>query len=600
MDIDLYAGSWGKLGSMENEGGSSEQPVVAAQNAPPIDERFCAGWTPTSDDVRAELVAVLDRDRSHVGRIYRQLQQKPDAERISAERISKYSLVRYLLAPAYSTGAIRSYKVGFIALLDGEPPKDPWELSATGELCRELLKSCNLSEPADFYIRGKLLEIGGLRIGHEKPSAEVRAGLVALLESDPGEYGIFYRGIISGQDPAAIFAEYRLSASFLARIDSRLTPKRLAIYSCRIMIYNYKILMRGLLDGIIINPSTFSDVGKMAARLLRSSNPNGAVRSYLETTVAEAKKAKEADGPSREVGQIPSIWSRTSSLWRLSVGTVIAALIIGGLNLGYINTVALGIGYIALNGAALAGLLAYLVYANDKGQPIHPWTVMLAITALIVGSVGLPSLAFLAAGGGDEAFYSNFLNIYHRPLGLFEEILFILVPALLIAVPSKLRSINLDLQAATTQTQKALPRMLAVVAAIITSFYILLLHFDNGPLRTIKVGPLIAGTIFTVLLLIPWYSSIVRTCWRHELSTVFDPKNVLRPLHQMTLEVWSVSKRHFSRKFNLDILADRFLREDPAEANADSEKVGAGDVGPGDTYNCEKCHDQHDQQPGHE
>jgi hypothetical protein len=205
-------------------------------------------------------------------------------------------------------------------------------------------------------------------------------------------------------------------------------------------------------------------------------------------------------------------------------------------------------------------LLAYMARTLDKGQPIRPWMIMLTSMSLIVGSVGLPSLAFLAANGGGEPFLDTLSDIFRRPLGLLEELLFVLVLGLLIVVPSALRSADLDMATASPQAQKALPRILATVTAVLTGLYILLLHFSGGPLRTIRPGPLVAGMIFTVLLLVPWYASIARTSWRQELSKIFDPKVLVRPLRQIIMEVWSASRNAFSHALYIDVITDQLAK----------------------------------------
>lgn len=52
-----------------------------------------------------------------------------------------------------------------------------------------------------------------------------------------------------------------------------------------------------------------------------------------------------------------------------------------------------------------------------------------------------------------------------------------------------------------------------------TGIYILLLHFGNGPLSNknsnIGTSMLIAGIIFTIVLLVPAYKSLARTRWQY-------------------------------------------------------------------------------------
>jgi hypothetical protein len=85
----------------------------------------------------------------------------------------------------------------------------------------------------------------------------------------------------------------------------------------------------------------------------------------------------------------------------------------------------------------------------------------------------------------------------------------------LVGVPQRLFNIKLDVQS-------ILLGLITAAASVVTGAYIVLLHFGGGPLSKVNLGPLIVGTILTVVLVAPVYKSLVRGCWRNGISGMFN------------------------------------------------------------------------------
>ena len=111
----------------------------------------------------------------------------------------------------------------------------------------------------------------GLDVGPVRPTDDVRAELVALLEADESRLGQVYRGLQRGLDAAAIAEELGVGTSNF--------------------VWNNERFAKTLLDG---NLPTAPTVALGAARkfrsILRSSHLSAAARSYLETNLQELER----------------------------------------------------------------------------------------------------------------------------------------------------------------------------------------------------------------------------------------------------------------------------------------------------------------------
>jgi hypothetical protein len=141
-------------------------------------------------------------------------------------------------------------------------------------------------------------------------------------------------------------------------------------------------------------------------------------------------------------------------------------------------------------------------------------------------------LAFMAAGGSGslnldifEASQSS--QSSQGSLGSVEDFLLLFIVVLLVWIPQVFFRIQLDMSG-TGKAQRVLLTLITVASCIMTGIFILLLHFGDGPLGSVKVGVLVIGAIGTMLLVAPPYRAVARLCWQHGLSGAFS----LRALKQ--------------------------------------------------------------------
>jgi hypothetical protein len=136
------------------------------------------------------------------------------------------------------------------------------------------------------------------------------------------------------------------------------------------------------------------------------------------------------------------------------------------------------------------------------------WGCATFLTAIVFFTWTLASLVTNGSQGSYKAFVDNFTT------NQFEPVLLLAIIWILVGVPQRLSKINLDVQS-------ILLGLITAAASVVTGAYILLLHFGGGPLGKINLGPLIIGTILTVVLVAPAYKSLARGCWRNGISKIF-------------------------------------------------------------------------------
>ena len=163
----------------------------------------------------------------------------------------------------------------------------------------------------------------------------------------------------------------------------------------------------------------------------------------------------------------------------------------------------------------------------------------LAVTAVVVGVVyaislaillATESLAFLAGGGsGPSPTSSTWSSAFsgNGAIGNDELAITIAALGLLLWIPHLLFRINLDMDG-KDGVQDTLLAVITAGACVLTGTYVVLLHFANGPLRSVHIGTLLAGTLFTLVLVAPYYRALARTCWRRGLPLAVNPKAVAR------------------------------------------------------------------------
>jgi len=158
-------------------------------------------------------------------------------------------------------------------------------------------------------------------------------------------------------------------------------------------------------------------------------------------------------------------------------------------------------------------LLAMAIWAAIKGRrrqlrligQFLAWIIGFNLSITIIGLIA-SSLALLATTGAQSV--AIYASSYPTRLAGY------LIAAaiwLLMGVPHQAHTIGLDKEGRGS-AQGLLLALLTAAACIFTGAYIGLLHYSA--LRKIHIGQLAVGTIFTIVLLAPYYKSLARACWR--------------------------------------------------------------------------------------
>jgi hypothetical protein len=172
----------------------------------------------------------------------------------------------------------------------------------------------------------------------------------------------------------------------------------------------------------------------------------------------------------------------------------------------------------------------------------------LAVTAVVVAVVyassfaillATESLAFLAASGsGSSPTSSTWSSVYSEngAVSTDELAITVAVLGLLLWIPHLLFRIKLDIDG-KDGVQGTLLAVITAGACALTGTYIILLHFADGPLRSVHVGTLVAGTLFTLVLVAPYYRALARTCWRRGMPLALNPKAIARRMRDTVREL---------------------------------------------------------------
>lgn len=193
--------------------------------------------------------------------------------------------------------------------------------------------------------------------------------------------------------------------------------------------------------------------------------------------------------------------------------------------------IALFPGILIVNLAVAVWVWALVVTVRDRRRR-HKYLTLAgtarAVAAFLVVylfvAYGPMALQFIATGGGGTGGLGSHASSTFGLIEGFATIALALVTVwLLVGVPQRLFRIKLDLDGAQ-ELQPVLLGLLTAAASGLAAIYILLLHFDGGPLSGVRLGQLIAGIIGTVLLIAPLYRSLARACWRRGASGVFSPR----------------------------------------------------------------------------
>jgi len=135
------------------------------------------------------------------------------------------------------------------------------------------------------------------------------------------------------------------------------------------------------------------------------------------------------------------------------------------------------------------------------------------ITVIVALLVILALLSFLVTNGQGFAPASKGHGHSYGPaaLGWAEAVLGLALIWLLFGVPHQAYKVRLDKDG---YAQRVLVGVITVAACILTGILLLSLHFGNGALSNLRMGPLITGIVFTVVLTAPIYKSVAQATWR--------------------------------------------------------------------------------------
>ena len=200
---------------------------------------------------------------------------------------------------------------------------------------------------------------------------------------------------------------------------------------------------------------------------------------------------------------------------------------------------------------ALAGFLLMLVFLLVW----LPYTLILfvrllvnltnRVTIIVIASLSViyflafpPFLVFLATNGGSSV-SAAFPVLDPRTwthAGWFRsiELTFLLLPPMLLLVYPAWAHKWLPWKSTSRPTRNFITRVLATGALLSSGIFVFMLHFRGGPLSGVPSGPLAVGILFAVVLLAPYYRSIIRAFWK---STSIDPERSRAVLKNVLKEV---------------------------------------------------------------
>lgn len=169
---------------------------------------------------------------------------------------------------------------------------------------------------------------------------------------------------------------------------------------------------------------------------------------------------------------------------------------------------------------SIVGLLmiARVLERNGRELPKFRWVLLLSIAfgAIFVIFQGLATLSSGGVYGVDNSSQNAFE---------VEKDMLIAAGWLVLGIPHRAFRIRLD-RDGDGYAQRVLLKLLVAIASALTGVAILLLHFGNGPLKSVDGRALFVGTIFTVVLIAPIYMSAARRCWQLGIQNL-SPKHVI-------------------------------------------------------------------------
>jgi len=186
---------------------------------------------------------------------------------------------------------------------------------------------------------------------------------------------------------------------------------------------------------------------------------------------------------------------------------------------------------------------AWVVAARDRRRRNQRLTIRRILTVTvgvisgyvafsIVFSLWAWTLAVLVTAGGFSGSPISDSPAYYK----FELVIVLTILAVVVWIPNRLFKLKPGLDD-NENVRRVLLALMTVTASILTGVYILTLHFGGGQLSKIRWGPLIAGMVFTVVLVGPVYRSLARGCWQRGISGMFSLRTLGRHWRETLTEV---------------------------------------------------------------
>ena len=188
----------------------------------------------------------------------------------------------------------------------------------------------------------------------------------------------------------------------------------------------------------------------------------------------------------------------------------------------------------------------FVAFKDHKRQTLITVAVFgLLILILIIGQMAGEGLAILATVGvyGPDRSSQSYLYA--------ENYIIIAMIWLLLGVPHRAFMYRLDLNG-EGDAQRVVVKILVTSSSLMTGAYILLLHFDDGPLHEVSMRALIPGIITTILLIMPAYRFVAKLCWQRGIKRLFFPKvsteSWVNALTELDDAFYQAAKRFIARK----------------------------------------------------
>jgi hypothetical protein len=152
--------------------------------------------------------------------------------------------------------------------------------------------------------------------------------------------------------------------------------------------------------------------------------------------------------------------------------------------------------------------------------------------------------AFLALLAGNGASFDLTSSYDSYQASLLGPLMLLGIIWLLLAVPNRAHQLGVD-KDGTSGVRGLVVGLLTAGACALTGGYIWLVHY--GLLANLHTGQVVAGIIFTVALVPPYYASLARACWQRGISGVLSPKPLIKRWRHVITQVESARAAEVQR-----------------------------------------------------